>query len=150
MQRLWQVGTHSCASIVLCYILVPYKPDALAALGVVGGLSLPEVLHYATCTLSFSPPFEHLPTSPNHEITPSSLEVVSIDDFRSAKISEKRKPKCRRRNQNCVSVRRRTLAILPHIPLVKRHFRESCVGRSGATVVETKGNISLSNPIKRL
>ena len=77
---------------------------------VVGGVSLPEVLHFAHRTLCFSPPIEHTPTSPNHEITPSGLEVVSIDDFRSAKISEKRKPKCRRRNQNCVSVRRRTLA----------------------------------------
>ena len=78
---------------------------------VVGGVSLPEVLHFAHRTLCFSPPIEHTPTSPNHEITPSGLEVVSIDDFRSSKISEKRKPKCRRRNQNYVSVRRRTLAI---------------------------------------
>ena len=31
---------------------------------VVGGLRLPEVLHYATCTPSTSPPFGHLPTSP--------------------------------------------------------------------------------------
>ena len=55
---------------------------------VVGGVSLPEVLHFAHRTLCFSPPIEHTPTSPNHEITPSSLEVVSIDDFRSAKISK--------------------------------------------------------------
>ena len=43
---------------------VPCKPDALPqASRVVGGLRLPEVLHYATCTPSTSPPFEHLPTS---------------------------------------------------------------------------------------
>ena len=100
---------------------------------VVGGVSLPEVLHFAHRTRCFSPPIEHTPTSPNHEITPSSLEVVSIDDFRSAKISEKRKPKCRRRNQNCVSVRRRTLAHLPHFPLGSRaSLQKSAQGVGGS------------------
>ncbi|MBO4870546.1 MAG: hypothetical protein J5565_01015 [Muribaculaceae bacterium] len=37
---------------------------AAAASRVVGGLRLLGVLHYATCTPSSSPPFEHLPASP--------------------------------------------------------------------------------------
>lgn len=38
--------------------------------GVVGGVSLPEVLHYARRTQCLSPPNEHSLTSPNHEIEP--------------------------------------------------------------------------------
>lgn len=56
---------HSPPSIGWFFIPIPCKPNALAALGVVGGVSLPEVLHYAHRTPSASPPFEHSPTSPN-------------------------------------------------------------------------------------
>ncbi len=73
----------SCATLPL-----PASPVLSLRSGIVGGVSLSEVLHYARRTQCFSPTFEHTPTSPNHEITPSSLEVVSIDDFRSAKISK--------------------------------------------------------------
>ena len=41
---------------------------AAGASRVVGGVSLSEVLHYAHRTSNASPPFEHSPTSPNHEI----------------------------------------------------------------------------------
>lgn len=50
---------------------------AAGASRVVGGVSLPEVLHYARRTPSASPPFEHSPTSPYHEITTSGLAVIS-------------------------------------------------------------------------
>ena len=68
---------HSPPSIGWFFIPIPCKPNALAALGVVGGMSLLEVLHYAHRTPSASPPFEHSPTSPNHEITTSGLAVIS-------------------------------------------------------------------------
>lgn len=64
---------------------------AAAASRVVGGLHLPEVLHYATCTPSSSPPFEHLPASP------LSAEAGVC-----------------RRNRYCVSVRRHASAFLPN------------------------------------
>lgn len=56
---------------------------AAGASRVVGGVSLPEVLHYAHRTPSASPPFEHSPTSPNHEITTSELAVISSADRQS-------------------------------------------------------------------
>ena len=61
---------------------------------VVGGVSLPEVLHYAHRSPCSSPPFEHSPTSPNHELTTSELAVISLCDFRRAENLEQRKPKC--------------------------------------------------------
>ena len=61
---------------------------------VVGGVSLPEVLHSAHRSPCSSPPFEHSPTSPNHELTTSTLAVISLTIFGSPKISKKRKPKC--------------------------------------------------------
>ena len=70
VQRLWQVGTHSCASIVWCFISLPTSPMLLLRSEVVGGVSRPEVLHFARRTLCFSPPIEHTPTSPYHEIKP--------------------------------------------------------------------------------
>ena len=69
---------HSPPSIGWFFISIPCKPNALAALGVVGSVSLPEVLYYARRTSSASPPFEQPPTSPNHEITTSGLAVISL------------------------------------------------------------------------
>lgn len=60
---------------------------AAGASSVVGGVSLPEVLHYARRTPSASPPFEHSPTSPNHEITASSLAVISLADRQSGAVT---------------------------------------------------------------
>ena len=63
----------------------------------VGGLRLPEVLHYATCTPSSSPPFEHLPTSPQsqNQALKRVRGTILIEQFSAVqKISEKRKPKC--------------------------------------------------------
>ena len=78
-----------------------------------------------SCTMPLARSASHRPLNTCqhrqiHEITPSSLEVVSIDDFRSAKISEKAEAKVRRRNQYFVLVLRHTLAHSPHIPLASR------------------------------
>ena len=55
----------SCATLPL-----PASPVLSLRSGIVGGVSLSEVLHYARRTQCFSPPIEHSPTSPNHEIEP--------------------------------------------------------------------------------
>ncbi|MBQ9217313.1 MAG: hypothetical protein IJ160_03945 [Muribaculaceae bacterium] len=55
----------SCATLSL-----PASPVLSLRSGIVGGVSLPEVLHYARRTQCFSPPNEHSPTSPYHEIEP--------------------------------------------------------------------------------
>ena len=55
----------SCAPLPL-----PASPVLSLRSGIVGGVSLPEVLHYARRTQCFLPPNEHSPTSPNHEIEP--------------------------------------------------------------------------------
>ena len=53
----------SCATLPL-----PASPVLSLRSGIVGGVSLSEVLHYARRTQCLSPPNEHSPTSPNHEI----------------------------------------------------------------------------------
>ena len=79
------------------FITAPCQPNALPqAARVVGGVSLPEVLHYAPRSPCSSPPIEHTPTSPNHELTPSTLEVISLNDFRLAENLEKAESKVRR------------------------------------------------------
>ena len=42
---------------------------------VVGGVSLPEVLHFAHRTLCFSPPIEHTPTSPKSTETNTLVQI---------------------------------------------------------------------------
>ena len=114
---------------------------------VVGGVSLPEVLHFAHRTLCFSPPIEHTPTSPNHEITPSSLEVVSIDDFRSAKILEKAeakvsppKPKLRFGSSSHIG------ELTAHSARCEGEFLKCSAGRSGGLCRQHRG--IAPNPIK--
>ena len=63
----------SCAPLPL-----PASPVLSLRSGIVGGVSLSEVLNYARRTQCFSPPIEHSPTSPNHEITTSELAVISL------------------------------------------------------------------------
>ena len=74
-------GHTQCSNrLVLHYRSLQAQCSRLRS-GIVGGVSLSEVLHYARRTQCFSPPNEHSPTSPNHEITckvsakPSLLEL---------------------------------------------------------------------------
>ena len=78
MSVLQRLMAHQCTLNAVNRLVAPLPLFASPVLslrsGIVGGVSLSEVLHYARRTQCFSPPNEHTPTSPKHEITPSNLK----------------------------------------------------------------------------
>ena len=113
---------------------------------VIGGVSLPEVLHCAHRSLCFSPPIEHSPTSPNHELTPSTLEVISLTIFGKPKISNSGsqsappKPKLRFGSASHIG------ALTAHSAFAKSRFRDLRCRVSGGLCRRQRG--AAPNPRK--
>ena len=110
---------------------------------VVGGVSLPEVLHYAHRSPCSSPPFEHSPTSPNHELTTSTLAVISLYDFRQAENLEQRKPKCAAKTESAFRFIVTHWRFYRTSPCIFRtfgeRFRRSSAGHRGLSREKSKG-----------
>lgn len=100
---------HSMLQSSCVTLPLPASPVLSLCSGIVGGVSLSEVLHYARRTQCLSPPNEHSPTSPNHEIkAQASWATISLEK-RNRQAWVKTDTPCRFHSL--------TPAFLPHIAL---------------------------------
>ena len=114
---------------------------------VIGGVSLLEVLHCAHRSLCSSPPIEHSPTSPNHELTTSTLEVISLTIFgcrkslKSGSQSAPRKPPLRFGFSSHIG------ALTAHSAFAKSLFRDLLRRAVGGCCHRDKGKFSPFKPL---